>query len=218
MLPRFIGILLFAVPISASDTVPRLADVQRGVEIDFTLPAPGLLSRDAPGISARNVLGSRDEEELIRKGFPAQLRFSTELWPASSFLGKPIRSVSWKVIVAYEPLEKNFLVVRHSDLEGGQSLGSYREYRDVLALISRPYQPPMRGPSDRGRYFYSVTLELERMAENDLAEMRSWLGSAMQPERSAGSAVVSFFGSLVRSLIGAGTKRYQGRSAVFEIQ
>jgi hypothetical protein len=185
------------------------------VTLDAKLPPTRLLSRDPPSVSANNLLAP-DEEELIRKGFPAQMRFQLALWPASGLAGNPVSRADWRVIVDFEPLEKIFRVVRLSQ-DGYQSLGSYTKFSDVSQLVARPYQPRIRAPTTSGRYYYTVTLEVERMTENDLAEMRSWLGTGTGRSRSSASVVVGFLGSLVKRMIGAQKKVYHGRSEIFEV-
>jgi hypothetical protein len=166
-------------------------------------------------VSANNLL-ALDEEELIKKGFPAQMRFRLELWPATGLAGSPSSSAEWQVVVDFEPLAGIFRVVRHSQ-DGYQSLGSYSKFSEVRQLVARPHQPRIRAPDTPGRYYYSITLEVERMTANDLANMRSWLGTGAGPKRSTGSVVAGFLGSLVKRMIGAQKKVYSGRSEIFEV-
>jgi hypothetical protein len=205
-----LGIVLLVLP------YPR-AEAQRRATIQIGLPQANLIARDAPQVATLNLLTDSDDEALIKKGFPSQLRYTVALWPAEGMVGRSIASTDWRVIVDYEPLERIFRVVRFTRQDGYQSLGSYRSFRDVIALLGRPYQPRIRAPSEPGRYFYTANLEVERMAENDLAEMRSWLGTAVSSERNPGSALMGFIGSLVRQLIGAPKREYSGKSEVFEL-
>jgi hypothetical protein len=185
------------------------------------LPATPFLGTDAPAVITSNLLAHDDQENLIKRGFPARLRFSAELWPAAGFGSRSLASASWDVIVAYDPLDRVYRVARITPQEGIHSLGSFASFAEVRGLLSLPYQPGIRAPVTAapgpGRFYYSVTLEVERITENDLAEMRSWLGTAIGPERNAGGAIFSFFGSLITRLIGAEKKRHEARSAVFRL-
>jgi hypothetical protein len=181
------------------------------------LPPAALLSREAPWVVPANLLNSREAEDLIRRGFAARVSCSAELWPAASLSGRSLAGTEWNVIVDFEPLSQVFRVVRLTRQEGAQSLGSYSNYGDVTSLLARPYQPLIRAPVAPGRYFYAVRMQVERMTANDLEDMRAWLGGTTRNNRGTGSAVVGFITSMVRSLIGANSSVYEGRSPVFEI-
>jgi hypothetical protein len=181
------------------------------------LPANSILSVEAPAVVTSNILTSDDEENLIRRGFPAAMKYVVELWPAAGFTNRAVSSAAWSVVVAYDPLEKKFKVARFTTPDGVQSLGTFAEFGEVRALLQRPYQPRIRTTSVAGRYYYAASLDVERITDNDFAEMRSWLGTALAPERSPSGAFLSFLGSFVRRLIGAEKRRYTVQSSVFVI-
>ncbi len=197
---------------------PDLGAQRRGgVTIEITLPPEGSLSRDAPVVATSNPLAKKDAEDLLRNGFPARLTYRAELWPASGLVGRAASTVTWEVYVEYEPLEKIFRIVRYT-LGEFQSLGSFASFADVMTVLSRGYQPRLRAPSQPGSYFYTVTLEVERMTANDLAKLRSWMGTATRPQDNPGKSLVGFLTGIFASLIGAGKEGYKAQTAVFTVR
>ena len=201
---------------------PNAANAQRktggGTSINIVLPAPALLSRDAPTVVTNNPLAKRDAEDLIRNGFPAHLKYLAELWPASGMVGRAAATTLWEVYVDYEPLQKVFRLVRIPGPGEFQSLGSFATYSEVTAVLSRGYQPRIRAPVNPGRYYYSVTLEVERVTANDLADLRSWLGTTPNPQRNPGKSLVRVITQVFTYLLGAENERHQRRSDVFTIK
>lgn len=197
-------------------------DAQRRVAIGIELPPEALVTREAPLITLVSPLAGSDDEELIRSGFPARLRFVAEVWPSSGLFkrmaGPP---AEWNVIVKYEPLDRVFQVVRIA-ADGSHPLGTYASFAQVRTVLSQSYRPLIRPPQRSGRYFYSVRLEITKITSNDLDEISHWTEGELRPairgERNAGSTVISGLGTIVKHLIGAQTKKYRAQSRTFQVR
>jgi hypothetical protein len=209
-------LLLLALTLLPSPAAARAQQARAGIEI--TLPAQAFLARDAPVVSTVAPLSKKDAEKLLRNGFPARLRYVTELWPASGLVGKPASTARWEVYVDYEPLSRVYRIVRVIPDRVYESLGSFATFAEVTSVLARGYQPQIRAPIEPGRYYYSATLEVERLSANDLVELRSWLGSSVTPQKNAGKAVLGFIAQVFTALIGAEKESHQTQSAVFTVR
>jgi hypothetical protein len=189
----------------------------RRSSVEIIIPPAPFISRDAPTIVTRNPLTRKDAEALIRNGYPARLRYTAELWSASGIVGKATSTARWETLVQYEPLQKVFQIVRATGVNEHQPLGSYASFSEVIAVISRGYQPRLRPPSEPGRYYYAVTLEVERLNANDLADVRSWLGTPSSAQDNPGRSFLGFIAQVFTHLIGAEKERYKRQSKVFEV-
>jgi hypothetical protein len=190
----------------------------RRSSLEIIIPPTAFIARDAPTIVTHNPLAKKDAEALIRNGYPARLRYVAELWPASGLVGKATSTSRWETYVQYEPLRKVFEVVRETAPKEFQSLGSFSSFADVLRVLSRGYQPRLRAPFEPGRYYYSASLEVERMSANDLAAVRSWLGTPSDTADSPGRTILGFVAKVFTHLIGAEKERYRALSEVFEVK
>lgn len=160
------------------------------------------------------LLSGKEEESLIRNGFSARLLFAVEAWKTGLLRSDPVRSV-WDIVIQFEPISGVFRVARHTPADGWYPLGEFKEFSRVRELLEQPYSPQIRPPESAARYFYRVTLEVERVTANDLAELQSWVGPSMN--RNPATALFRGLGAIVTRLIGAQKRTYQGKSEPFRI-
>lgn len=209
---RLIALLLtfIAAPLTA----------QRDARLEVSLPATTQLARQAPAISAVNVLGDRRLEELLHSGFPARLHYKVELWSADGVFDALRSEAEWDVIVRYNPLERRYYSARIVQ-EHVTSLGSYAEFDSAQAAVARPYRPAMRLPSGTGRHYYIVLLDVEMLSVNDIDEVERWLRGELSPavrgEHNPGTALSRGAKTLVTRLLGGRSRHYEARTRVFRI-
>ena len=191
---------------------------QRDARLELSLPAASELKRQAPAISAHNVLGDRRLEELLHSGFPARLHFKVELWSADGVFDALKSQAEWDVIVRYNPLERRYSAARIVQ-EHAASLGSYAAFDSIQAAVARPYRPSMRLPSGNGRHYYIVMLDVEMLSVNDIDEVERWLRGELSPavrgEHNPGTAISHGAKTLVTRLLGGRSQHYEARSRVF---
>lgn len=191
---------------------------QADARLEITLPGDAELTRRAPAVSARNVLGDRRLEELLHSGFPARLHFKLELWSADGVFDALKSGVEWDVVVRYNPLERRYSAARIVQ-EHAVSLGSYASLDSVQAAVARPYRPSLRLPSGHGRHYYIVMLDVEMLSVNDIDEVERWLRGELSPavrgERNAGTALSRGAKTLVTRLLGGRSQHYEARTRVF---
>ena len=191
---------------------------QRDARLELSLPAASELTRQAPSISAQNVLSDRRLEELLHSGFPARLHFKVELWSADGVFDALKSQAEWDVIVRYNPLERRYSAARIVQ-EHVIPLGSYAAFDSVQAAVARPYRPSMRLPSGTGRHYYLLMLDVEMLSVNDIDEVERWLRGELSPavrgEHNPGTAISRGAKTLVTRLLGGRSQHYEARSRVF---
>jgi len=222
---RFRSVLLVGfvalVVLSASGSSPLHA--QRAVP-----PAEILLATNAnagerpePRIVLGPVLSNADTRELLRSGFPAQLRFRLELWREGGLFYDLERQVAWDVVVAFDPGAQLYRVRRRmgSQLE---DLGGYATVSSAQEALSRPFGVQLT-PSRRGRrYYYNLVLDVETLSVSDLDQLERWLRGELQPAVRGDNNPATALGNGVRTLVtrvlGGERRHYEIRSARFRNQ
>lgn len=201
-------LLLLAAPLAA----------QRDARLEIVLPSDAELTRRAPAVSAANVLGDRRLEELLHSGFPARLHYKVELWSADGVFDNLRSQAEWDVIVRYNPLERRYSAARIVQ-DHAVPLGSFASFDSVQAAVARPYRPPIRLPSAKGRHYYIALLDVEMLSVNDIDEVERWLRGELSPavrgERNAGTALSRGAKTLVTRLLGGRSQHYEARTRVF---
>jgi hypothetical protein len=193
---------------------------QRDARLAVSLPAAPERARQAPAVSAVNVLGDRRLEELLHSGFPARLHYKIELWSADGVFDALKSQAEWDVIVRYNPLERRYSAARIVQ-ERATALGSYAAFDSVQAAVARQYRPAMRLPSGSGRHYYIVMLDVEMLSVNDIDEVERWLRGELTPavrgEHNPGTALGRGAKTLVTRLLGGRSRHYEARTSVFRV-
>ena len=207
--------LLLAVRFAVAAS-PLLA--QRDARLEIALPGDGARSQQAPVIRSSGVLANRRMRDLLNHGFPARLHYRLELWSASGLFDDLRSQVEWDVIVRYNPLERLYSATRIEG-ERAAALGTFEQLRQVADVVAAPFQPAMRPPTRRQKYYYNVVLDVEMLSVNDLDEVERWLRGELRPavrgEKSPGTAITRGARILVTRLLGGEQRHYEARSRVF---
>jgi hypothetical protein len=209
---------LLAIALLLIGAVPLPA--QRDGRVQISLPAAQDRGRLAPSIGARNVLHDHSLQELLHSGFPARLHYRLELWEAGTIFDDLKNQIEWDVIVSYNPLERRYAATRiEPGGEHATSLGSYTTLAGIDAALARPFQPPLRPPTRRSRFYYIVALDVQMLSVNDLDEVQRWLRGELSPavrgERNPGTAIGRGAKTLITRLLGGEERHYQERTGIF---
>lgn len=137
------------------------------------------------------LAGLLDDKELqraVESGLPVRVSARIELWRDRIF-DELKQSVSWNAVLAYDPLSRQYIVRTRGDKDRDRKLGSYA---DARAALENGRTFPLK-PSEKGRYYYTASIELATLSLTDLEELERWLrgelGPAVSGERSVPGAL-----------------------------
>ena len=195
---------------------PLLA--QRDARLEISLLADNSHGPEAPIVRSTGMLADRRMRDLLNHGFPAHLHYRLELWSAQGFFDDLKSQVEWDVIVRYNPMERLYTATRIQG-EHAIPLGTFDQLRQVEEAVGNPFQPPIRPPTRRQKFYYNAVLDVEMLSVNDLDEVERWLRGELSPavhgEKSPGTAITRGARILVTRLLGGEQRHYEARSRVF---
>ena len=200
------------------------AYAQRG-RLDIALPARAADGGNGidggaagPEVGFANVLDDEQTRELVRAGFPAQLRFRLELWRVGRWIDELERSIEWDLVVGYDPAAEAYRVRRRlgNQLE---DLGAFATLASAQTAAERPVRVPL-APRRRGsRYYYNFVLDVEALSVSDLDQLERWLRGELRPavrgENNPLTALGSGARTLITRILGGERRHYEKRSATF---
>jgi hypothetical protein len=167
-----------------------------------------------PVLNVGPVLRGREIEHAARSGLPVRVRMRVELWK-DRFLDQLVDSASWMIVIAFEPIGEQFFV-RSSPAAGGAR--RYPSFADARQMVESEY-PLKIQPGEPGRYYYTATVQVERLSISDLEELERWLQGELQPavsgQRSLPNAIGQGAKRLMLRLLDMPTRRYDVRSERF---
>ena len=201
---------------------------QRGARLDIVLPAraaDGADGRSAvaagPHVAFASVLDDEQTRELVRAGFPAQLRFRLELWLVGRWINELERSVEWDMVVGYDPASQSYRVRRRfaNHLE---DLGAFATLASAQVASERPLRVPLAPRRPGRRYYYNLVLDVEALSVSDLDQLERWLRGELRPavrgENNPLTALGSGARTLVTRILGGERRHYEKRSATFRAE
>lgn len=167
-----------------------------------------------PVLSVGPVLRGREIEHAARSGLPVRVRMRVELWK-DRFIDQLVDSTSWMIVVAFEPIGEQFFV-RSLPAAGGAR--RYPTFAAARQMVESDY-PLKLQPRQAGRYYYTATVQVERLSISDLEELERWLQGELQPavsgQRSLPNAIGQGAKRLMLRLLDMPTRRYDTRSDRF---
>lgn len=189
---------------------------QRGARLEVSVPAVA----QPPQVRAIGVLGDKDMRDLLVNGFPARLHYRVELWSVGGWFNDLEGSTEWDIVVQFDAFSKSYRARR---VINGQStmLGTFDDLASVSAALASAYRAPVQPPIRRGRYYYSVGLDVETLSMSDLDEVERWLRGELRPavrgQRNPGTALTRGLRTLFVRLLGGEKRRYDVQSRTFDI-
>lgn len=210
----------------AAAAAPRALHAQGATEagVEIVLPpktSGGVIAMSAergPLVTTTRVLAEGDLRELIRSGFPAELRYRLELWRAGGWFDDLEAVMEWEVVVAYDPATQLYRARRVSSTQN-EDLGAFATLTSVQSALERPIRAPLI-PSRPGRlYYYNLVLDVEALSVSDLDQLERWLRGELRPAVRGRSNPVSAISSGVRTVVtrvlGGERRHYRRRSGTF---
>jgi hypothetical protein len=173
------------------------------------------LQDGVPRVQAAAVLANGKFLGLMRSGFPLRLHYRLELWRTrSGWFDDHMRETAWDVVVQYDPLADDFVLVR----TGGIATRYARV--DALALaLQVPYKVTL-SPKGAGHYYYLCRLEVSTLNDTDLQEVQRWLKGDVSPAVTGGgdltNAVVRGAQRMLVRIAGLPRLTLEGRSGTFK--
>lgn len=212
--------------LAAAASIAGSAGAQRAgaPPVEIQLPSGGVSlaaadgGTEAPRVAIGAVLSSAETRELVRSGFPAQLRFRLELWRGGGWFYDLEGAVTWDVVVAYDPRAQIYRVRRRVGTQL-TDVGSFATLTSAQEAIARPF-PVALLPTRRGRqYYYNLVLDVETLSVSDLDQLERWLRGELRPavrgENNPASALGNGMRTLVTRVLGGERRHYEARSVRF---
>lgn len=189
--------------------------------VDIALPPRERIAMEGPQVRAAGALADAQLLDLIRNGFPARLHFRTELWSEDGIVNDLRGTHEWDVIVRYDALDRTYKVYQSIGDRGGGLVARSAQFTDAREVAER-WTPVPIIPRRKGRYYYTVVLDVETLSLSDLDELERWLrgelGPAVPNPVKAGNALTRGLRTLVARLLGGERTQYQAKSGRFEVR
>ena len=138
----------------------------------------------APVVRSENLLGDGRWLSTLRSGLPVRLHYRIEVWRSrNGWLDELTRQVYWDVVVRHEPLldQYTMLTIFGSRVQERR----YATLDALTAALAFAYQINV-SPSRRGNYYYSATLEVSTLSDDDLDELERFLEGDLSEARGQG--------------------------------
>ncbi|HSJ95800.1 MAG TPA: hypothetical protein VLC53_01925 [Myxococcota bacterium] len=148
-----------------------------------------------PVVRVGPVLRGTELESVAQSGVPVRVRIRVELWKDRLF-DALVDSVTWSSTIGYEPIEQLYFV---RALPAG-TLRRFSNYAAVRQALETEYPLHIR-PREPGRFYYTVSLQIETLSVSDLNELERWLQGELQPAVSGQRSVPGAVGAGARRLM-----------------
>lgn len=170
----------------------------------------------APVVRIGPILADRELESAAASGLPIRVRIRVELWKDRWF-DELIATSNQAIIVVHEPIGNQYFVRSMPARSGSVRSASFADVRHV---VETEFRPPIRPPG-RGRFYYTVSLQIETLSVSDLEELERWLQGELQPavsgDRSIAGAVGQGAKRLMLRVLDLPERRYDARTGRFTV-
>ena len=173
----------------------------------------------APVVRSENLLGDGRWLSTLRSGLPVRLHYRIEVWRSrDGWLDELTRQVYWDVVVRHEPLldQYTMLTIFGSRVQERR----YATLDALTAALAFAYQINV-SPSRRGNYYYSATLEVSTLSDDDLDELERFLEGDLSEARGQGGVGDALERGATRFLLrlaGLPSLRLEARTRRFTIR
>ena len=203
-------------------TLPGEARAQTGnavrLEVRLTPDTAGTGAR-APVVRSENLLGDGRWLSTLRSGLPVRLHYRIEVWRSrDGWLDELTRQVYWDVVVRHEPLldQYTMLTIFGSRVQERR----YATLDALTAALAFAYQINV-SPTRRGNYYYSATLEVSTLSDDDLDGLERFLEGDLGDGRGqgcVGSAIERGATRFLLRLAGLPSLRLEARTGRFSVR
>ena len=187
------------------------------LEVRLT-PDTAVRGARAPVVRAENLLGDGRWLSTLRSGLPVRLHYRIEVWRSrNGWMDQLTRQVYWDVVLRHEPLldEYTMLTIFGSRVQERR----YATLDALTAALAFAYQINV-SPAQQGNYYYSSTLEVSTLSDDDLEELERFLdgGRTRRGEGGLGNAVGRGATRFLLRLAGLPSLRLEARTGRFSIR
>ena len=168
---------------------PTLAQSSLGLTVDAAAGYRGILH-------VRGVLADDELEDAIRSGLPLRVRFRVELWRDATF-DDLVASEQWTAVLTFDPLSELYIVRTRADAGRARA---FTHFAAARAAVETTYPVTLR-PQQRGRYYYTGSVDIETLSLSDLEELERWLKGELQPAVSGDRSIPGAIGQGARRLL-----------------
>lgn len=169
-----------------------------------------------PVIRIGPVLADAELERAATSGLPLRVRVRVELWKDRLF-DQLVDTTSWSSVIVHEPIGEQFFVRSLPATRGARRASSFASARQA---VESEYLLSMRPPGE-GRYYYTVSLQIETLSLSDLEELERWLQGELQPavsgQRSVPGAIGQGAKRLMLRILDLPERRYEARTGRFRV-
>lgn len=149
-----------------------------------------------PLLSLTNLLADADLQRAVQSGLPIRVRIRVELW-RDAFFDELKGSENWSAIIAYQPLDKQFVVRTRGNPNTERRVPAFEAARGVVEAGRRWSLQPLQP----GRYYYTANLEIETLSLSDLEELERWLKGELGPAVSGDNSIPGAIGEGAKRLL-----------------
>lgn len=188
---------------------PVVASAQKRPALEVVAPTIGATGAT---VTASNLFADGDMRDLVRSGFPAQLRYRVELWRAGGLFDDLEGLVAWEVVIQYDAPAQRYNVLRR---QGGkvEDAGTFATLTTARTELERPVRTALVPERPGSRYYYTFTLEIEALSVSDMNQLERWLRGVKG--NTAAGAVGSGLRTLMLRMLGGEKQRYLARTGMF---
>lgn len=211
-----IALAIAGVLVAAAGT-PVAAQIRPSATIE--LPPANRLTIEGPTVGINGLFGDRRSRELLASNFPARISVSVELWESGFWFDNVIAATHWEFVVQSDPLTNVYRVSR-VETDSLVPVSSYPTVDELVAALSEPRRARVSAPAGRDDLYYTVSVSVETLTSNDLAELQRWLSGDVRPalegRRNPVSVVTRGVRTMLSRFLGGDSKRFGATSATFD--
>lgn len=171
----------------------------------------------APVVRSENLLGDGRWLSTLRSGLPVRLHYRIEIWRSrNGWMDQLTRQVYWDVVLRHEPLldEYTMLTIFGSRVQERR----YATLDALTAALAFAYQINV-SPGQQGNYYYSSTLEVSTLSDDDLEELERFLDKGTnRGEGGLGDALGRGATRFLLRLAGLPSLRLEARTGRFSVR
>jgi hypothetical protein len=202
--------------------IPDEARAQTGNSVRLEIRLTPDTSRSgarAPVVRSDNLLGDGRWLSTLRSGLPVRLHYRIEVWRSrEGWLDELTRQVYWDVVLRHEPLLDQYTMLTIFGARVQER--RYATLDALTAALAFAYQINV-SPAHRGNYYYSTTLEVSTLSDEDLDELDRFLEGDLRDGRGGGGLGDALGREATRFLLrlaGLPSLRLEARTGRFTIR
>jgi hypothetical protein len=214
-----VAVLLLLALLAVAIPGESRAQTGNSVRLEVRLtPDTAVRGARAPVVRSENLLGDGRWLSTLRSGLPVRLHYRIEVWRSrNGWMDELTRQVYWDVVLRHEPLldEYTMLTIFGSRVQERR----YATLDALTAALAFAYQINV-SPAQQGNYYYSSTLEVSTLSDDDLEELERFLdgGTTRRGEGGLSDAVGRGATRFLLRLAGLPSLRLEARTGRFSIR